>query len=640
MNLSARDLNGPCGQAFVDVSVQLGRGATATVHPSRLNGQRYAAKIFNGDRFFPTAKVIAMLAKPPKGLSDKTGDAPAGRLAWPIAILSDDKGKDVGFLMPELDLKVAFPLDYFYDQTLFKKLKSPNEAALSFKLEIARNLSRLVADLHEQGHCFIDMKPQNIRVTLGTHEVCLLDCDGFSVAGPQGGVQLACPACGKKNRVPTARLCEEPTCGKCGHTLVPNAGGSTSRINVGSRFPAELLSTDYISPEAFQGNIPPSALGEPQDRYALAVLLFQLLNRGTHPFQGIPLDDSVEAATNDEKAALGLYPHGLRPHPSLKPRPHSIHEHFDDGLRNMFDQSFTGDQYSRPSAKDWAHKLDLLLNSKGLARCEKFRDDIRHIRFRGKKCPECFLVGLPSIKTPSSNKNWKLQREDKFSHQPAPVPLKKESVFLTADKVVLACALVFVLLLVVNSQNQSTPKNVAPQPQVKSCSLPISSIGSAQLCREYWSYEVAECDDAIRTEFIRRSLNIAPREVCGSIITSRQPDPPKSSLERLSENNITKSRVTTENSGDESLWVSAVNRINDQMSNSKKVDNIADSTMFFPGVRIRPFSTVSFVYTDTDCSNTSELAGVCVRQQNGILCGAELYANARGRSICIQSLGR
>ena len=132
-------------------------GATATVHPSRLNGQRYAAKIFHGDRSFPTAKIVAMLANPPKALSDSSGDSAVGRLAWPTAILSDDKGKDVGFLMPELDLKVAFPLDYFYDQTLFKKLKSPNEAALSFKLEIARNLSRLVADLHEQGHCFIDM---------------------------------------------------------------------------------------------------------------------------------------------------------------------------------------------------------------------------------------------------------------------------------------------------------------------------------------------------------------------------------------------------------------------------------------------------------------------------------------------------
>jgi serine/threonine protein kinase len=527
VNLSARDLNGPCGQAFVDVSVQLGRGATATVHPSRLNGQRYAAKIFNGDRFFPTAKIVAMLANPPKGLSDKTGDAPAGRLAWPIAILSDDKGKDVGFLMPELDLKVAFPLDYFYDQTLFKKLKSPNEAALSFKLEIARNLSRLVADLHEQGHCFIDMKPQNIRVTLGSHEVCLLDCDGFSIAGPQGGVQLACPACGKKNRVPTARLCEEPTCGKCSHTLVPNAGGSTSRINVGSRFPAELLSTDYISPEAFRGNIPPSALGEPQDRYALAVLLFQLLNRGTHPFQGIPLDDTVEAATNDEKAARGLYPHGLQPHPSLKPRPHSIHEQFDDGLRSLFDNAFLGNANYRPSASDWANKLDLLLISKALVRCDKFPSDISHIKFKEKQCPACYLASVPQVTMPKIQINRPPESKDPISlPRPKPKPPEPDSVVW---KFIFGLLMMtFIIGIVVDCSNKldapapvlspsSTPAPVlapANSPAL-SCADQVLNKTPSQLCDLYWGHKVPHCDSRIRSELIRLRSQIHPQESCG-----------------------------------------------------------------------------------------------------------------------------
>jgi serine/threonine protein kinase len=355
VNLSARDLTGSLGKATVDKATQLGRGATATVHPARLGGHAYAAKLFLEDQAFPTSKVLAMLANPPTRLKEQGSNPGAVRLAWPVAILSDDKGRDVGLLMPVVDLKASYPLDYFYDLTLFKKLKAPNEAALSFKLEIGRNLSSLVAELHEHGHYFIDMKPQNIRVTLGSHEITLLDCDGFSIAGQSG-----------------------------------------------SRHAAELVSTDYISPEAFRGNTPPSALGEPQDRYALAVLLFQLLNRGTHPFQGIPADESVDVATNDEKAARGMYPHGRSPHPRLRPRPHSIHGLFDDGLRALFDQAFVGGAGSRPSAKDWAHKFNQLLTSKALVRCFKFPNDVAHLRFRDKQCPACYLAAIPAIKASPS----------------------------------------------------------------------------------------------------------------------------------------------------------------------------------------------------------------------------------------------
>lgn len=525
MNLAARDLTGRCGQASVDITTQLGRGATATVHPVRLNGQRYAAKIFHEDRAFPTAKIIAMLANPPKALSDSNGDNATGRLAWPAAILSDDQGKDVGFLMPLLDLKVAFPLDYFYDKTLFKKLKSPNEAALSFKLEIARNLSRLVADLHEHGHYFIDMKPQNIRVTLGSHEVCLLDCDGFSITGPQDGVNLACLACGKTNRIPTARLTEEPICGKCGQSLVPKADGSNSRTNVGARFPAELLSTDYISPEAFRGNIPPSALGEPQDRYALAVIIFQLLNRGTHPFQGIPLDDKLEVATNDEKAARGLYPHGLQPHPSLKSRPQSIHEAFDDSLRVLFDNAFLGNANHRPPAAVWARKIDELFTSKALVRCDKHPNDVSHMRFRDKQCSACYLASLPSIVTPKLKINTPSKPEE-LNPNPRPKSALPEDDSVVWKFIVglLMVTILVGMLLDCSSKVNTSPSDVTtsslPTSSTTStpsntCNLIVENTSTPELCRQYWSArEFKACDRVIYDELSRRKVLIEENN-CG-----------------------------------------------------------------------------------------------------------------------------
>lgn len=645
MNLSARDLNGHCGQASVDVSVQLGRGATATVHTASLNGQRYAAKIFHEDCSFPTAKVVAMLANPPRGLSDKSGDPDGGRLAWPTAILSDDKGQDVGFLMPELDLKVAFPLDYFYDQTLFKKLNSPNEAALSFKLEIARNLSRLVADLHDQGHCFIDMKPQNIRVNLGSHEVCLLDCDGFSIAVSKANVQIACQACGEKNRVPTARLGESPSCGKCGRALLPKAAGTASNTNVGTRFPAELLSTDYISPEAFRGNILPSALGEPQDRYALAVLLFQLLNRGTHPFQGIPLDDSVEATTNDEKAARGLYPHGLQPHPSLSPRRHSIHEHFDRGLRHLFDQAFIGNSSNRPSARDWANKLELMLNSKSIVRCDKFPSDVSHMRFKDQKCPACYLASVPSVsvsktkilKDHSSSVPYALQT-------PTPQPNKSaHGSWALPGGIAILIVLMVVLL---NGSNKVTTEPQAVEqhstrtdsPAIaakESCNLILTNKSNAELCRIFWgSSDKQPCDGNIADELNKREVEVKA-EVCGNKIRRSI-----TMLQLLGESNRSIQKVGATNASDRMVFFEATTEVEKAINSAVTSDSQTDETRLFKGVVIKPFSSLVLAYGAEDCSALEEVSGVCTQVQRGLICGFDAIRGKAGKRVCLSSFVR
>ena len=40
---------------------------------------------------------------------------------------------------------------------------------------------------------------------------------------PSDPIQVACPACLTANRVPAARLGEDPKCGKCGAALLPEA---------------------------------------------------------------------------------------------------------------------------------------------------------------------------------------------------------------------------------------------------------------------------------------------------------------------------------------------------------------------------------------------------------------------------------
>ncbi len=248
--------------------------------------------------------------------------------------------------------------------------------ALTFKLAIAKNLASAVADLHKDKHYFIDLKPQNIRVAKGTHAVSLLDCDGFSITGKDG-----------------------------------------------SRFPAELISTDYIAPEVTNKNESPKNLGEAQDLYALAVILFQLLNHGTHPFQGI-IRNNLKANTNDEKAARGYYPHGLKPHSYIDPRQQSVHSTFLDSTRKLFDEAFVGNASSRPKASVWVKHFDEILKKKLIVRCSKHSNDLSHLRFKDMECPSCYLEKINgSIKTkkiqPTSRKVK--QKNTSYASPPSPV---------------------------------------------------------------------------------------------------------------------------------------------------------------------------------------------------------------------------
>jgi serine/threonine protein kinase len=397
----------------------LGKGATATVYRATINGGNYAAKIYHDKSKLNTKKIEAMIANPPDNLTGETAGVVYPRYSWPLSIIEDDSGNSVGYVMPLIDLQESFTLDHYYDKNLGKKLNSPDEVALSYKLEIAANLSRLISHLHSHGHYFIDFKPQNIRVFKRTHAVTLIDCDGFSIKSPAGQI-----------------------------------------------YPAELLSTDYISPEAFRGHKSASELSEDQDRYALATIIFQLLNGGIHPFQGITTGQ-ISVPTNDEKAAQGLYPHGVVSDPRIQARPQSIHNCLDDSTRTLFDKAFMGLPTHRPSATEWANHLDGLLKNKMLTRCEQHPYDIRHMKFMGKDCPECQLQKIQVTKPAKQKSSVKLPpiTNDSFS---SPIPAAASTGIDPGIKVVLIGVglVIFIGFLIAMFKNGNSSQPYTP-PVVK-----------------------------------------------------------------------------------------------------------------------------------------------------------------------------
>ena len=362
LSLKAVDLHGQSLLIDIDTSSRLGEGATAFIYKVRVQGELFAAKIYKPERVFSTQKLEAMLATPPAGVVATEGNLRFVQYTWVSHLLKDSSNKVLGFLMPYLDQQATYSLDTYYDPILSKRLTGSHLGALSLRVEIALNLCRLICQLHDCGHHFIDIKPQNIRVYKDNHRVVLLDCDGFSINNRNG----------------------QP-----------------------SRFPADLISTDFIAPEASRNHLAPNALGEGQDCYGLAVIIFQLLNYGTHPFQGIVIDPNVKVWTNDERAALWLYPHGAVPHPSVKPRPQSIHGLFLPESRALFDKAFTG--VSRPTPHEWANHFQEILQNRLLVRCQRFPDNIGHIHFKGQACIGCTIESLgqgkqgnPEPATPST----------------------------------------------------------------------------------------------------------------------------------------------------------------------------------------------------------------------------------------------
>ena len=252
-----------------------------------------------------------------------------------------------GFIMPALSPGDYISIDAFYDVNSLKSLPNNDFKSIPILSVVILKLLNIMEFLHENNIFVIDLKPQNIRVSKSDLSVHILDCDGFLI-----------------------------------------------KLENGEVHPASLVSTDYISPEAMRTKLRPQEMGEAQDRYALSVLIFQLLNRGIHPFQGIVTDENAEFNTNDEKAEAGLYPYSFIPDERVKPNPRSVDSQFPLELNFLFEKAFTEVGLLRPSAKEWKAFLEGHIAGKKFKRCENVRSDPKHIHFGGGGCVECFLTKL------------------------------------------------------------------------------------------------------------------------------------------------------------------------------------------------------------------------------------------------------
>ena len=412
--LAGLEAAGPDGRWPVRLGAPLAEGGDAAVYAVRGRAD-LVAKVYHDPAAEPRrrAKLEAMLAAPPEGRAAEHGGRTYVQLAWPDALLEraappgdgapDGAGLPAGFLMPRVDLAHAVSLESWLSARARRAAGLPD--AYRDRVAVAYNLAAAVAALHARGHHVVDLKPSNVHVYRGVLFVALLDCDGMSVAAPGGA----------------------------------GDGQPAGRGRAG-RFPAHQYTDGYIAPEALRARAEPEDLGEAQDQFALAVVVFRLLCNGLHPFQGVPAPGADVPTTDGARVAAGLYPYGPRGGAGrLAPPPSSLYPFFGRTTQALFDRAFSeGRRQRRPSAAEWRGHLGLLL-ANGLRPCDR---DADHVRFGDAPCGACGTA--PQIDPAPSLAPWfDLPGTD------APAPVAPEVSSMEREAALAYAVLGFVLLSLV-----------------------------------------------------------------------------------------------------------------------------------------------------------------------------------------------
>lgn len=322
-------------------AIQLGRrvgiGGEGTVYEI-LGQSDLVAKIYHQTP--PPEKAEKLIA-----LSRLGADRLFNLSAWPVDVLrhqslpagggAPDGGANdniIGFLMK----KIGEAEEVHALHSPKSRLQKFPDASWAFLIYVAANIARAVSVIHEHGYVVGDVNPKNILVTRKA-TVFLLDCDSFQIS----------------------------------------VDGKTYRCEGG--FP------EYTPPELHGVTFKDVERNQAHDCFGLAVIIFQLLFLGRHPFSGRFLgvgEMPLERAIREHRFAFGqdAVSRQMQPPPgtlALGAIPASVNE--------LFRRAFLSPH--RPPARDWIEPLESL--AKSLKKCHLHTG---HHFYQGlADCPWCEL---------------------------------------------------------------------------------------------------------------------------------------------------------------------------------------------------------------------------------------------------------
>jgi DNA-binding helix-hairpin-helix protein with protein kinase domain len=316
---------------------KIGSGGEGDVYELLLSPKTTVAKIYKKPLDEKKQEKLRLMAR---GCNEDL----KGISAWPTDVLSTrPNGPVVGFVMPKI--ADAEPIHKVYGPT-HRKEAFPH-ADWRFLVRAAKNLAAAFYVIHQYGYVIGDVNEGNILVN---DRACvrLIDCDSFQVRSRE---QLYC--------------CE---------------------VGVAQFTPPEIQKSGNFRLERTANH----------DNFGLAILIFQLLFLGRHPYAGVysgKEDMPIEKAITEFRFAYSKHAHTK----AIAPPPNSVGLAIVPAqLADLFERAFadTGTRSSgRPLAGDWWDVLDPLENK--LRKCSS--DSVHHYYAGLSSCPWCKLEEISGV---------------------------------------------------------------------------------------------------------------------------------------------------------------------------------------------------------------------------------------------------
>jgi serine/threonine protein kinase len=298
------------------ISEKIGGGGEGDVF-CEVSDPRIALKLYHDERDSDAReqKLLAMLHHAPKDAVAKELGFPS--IAWPSDLVYAD-GRFVGFVMPRVadtwSLKRVF--NPYLQQTSAAQEGGYVPSDWKTKHEIAWNLCVALCSLHAEGHVMADVNPGNVRV-------------GARPSGEDG---------------------KDANCG-----LVTLVDTDSYQIRDGSEVHLCLVGIkEYLAPELHDKRFDQVVRTVSQDNFSLAVLIYQILMEGHHPFSGLSAEEGGEPV-HIRGIRNGAFPWAqgcpVDPPPTARP-----FEKLSPNVANLFLKCFHVGHVTptaRPSAEDW-----------------------------------------------------------------------------------------------------------------------------------------------------------------------------------------------------------------------------------------------------------------------------------------------
>jgi len=291
-------------QEIITIDSLLKQGGEAAIYKITEN-RDLLAKIYHNPKQDTLEKIRWMITNPPEDLAYHHYKHRS--YAWPERLLFNAQQQFVGFLMPRI--RDAAPLLHLINPAL------RNKTGLVFDRRylhrVAYNLSVVIESIHKQGYVVGDLNQHNIMFNRSAL-VTIIDNDSFQVSTNKG----------------------------------------VFRCLVGV--------PEYTAPELQGIHFSKIDRNRFHDNFGLAVIIFQLLMNGNHPFRGKWLGSGDPPALA-EKIAKGLFPYNRGPtFPSQPPPDAPRWETLPPEIAGLFIRCFI-DGHSRPdqrpSPNEWSTVL-------------------------------------------------------------------------------------------------------------------------------------------------------------------------------------------------------------------------------------------------------------------------------------------